>query len=88
MHCAKSGVPDYLAVHRKQSVVTYEPDWTRMDMPQNSMIHMKFERILQDPSHTSSIDNEYYRYLKHVALIHFDHGERTKHRSIIQPSFV
>ena len=73
MHCAKSGVPDYLAVHRKQSAVTDEPDWTKLDMPQNSMIHMKFERILQDPSHTSSIDNEYYRYLKPDVFIPFGH---------------
>lgn len=51
------------------------------------MIHMKFDRILQDPPHTSSIDNEYYRYLKHLILIPFDHGEKTKHRNIIQLQF-
>ena len=75
MHCAKSGVPDYLAVHRKQSAVTDELDWTRLGMSQNSMIHMKFERILQDLPHTSSIDNEYYRYLEHPILIPIDHAE-------------
>jgi len=75
LHCAKSGVPDYLAVHRKQSAVTDEPDWIRMDMPRNTMIHMKFDRILQDPPHTSSIDNEYYRYLEQLISIPVDHAE-------------